>query len=193
LDYHVDLSDPQQPKAALTVRYTHTLQTPNTCRHEAAYGQTYEDLQRRCFWNYWRVYAAPGARLSAVQAPPLPGIYLLNQTDWDGRLDVAAGEGGAQVFGGPLMLPAAGQAEVVLRYQLPAGLLRVEAGALVYHLRLQKQAGLIGLPVRVRVIPPHGYRSEALGATWLDDSGTAVWQSTLEFSQELGLRFTAQK
>ena len=193
LDYQLDLSNPQQPVATLSVRYTHTLQEPVTCRHEAAYGQTYEDLQRRCFWNYWRVYAPPGARLLAVQAPPLPGTYLLNQTDWDGRLDVSTAEGGAQVFGGPLMLPAAGQAEIVLRYQLPAGLLQAESGALVYRLRLQKQAGLLGLPVRVRVIPPQGYRAEALGSTWWQAAGAVQWQATLGRTQELGLRFVLQK
>ena len=189
LTYEVDLSDPTSPQATLTVRYLHTLNQPVACRHEAEYGQVYEDLQRRCFWTYWRVYAAPGAQLTSVMAPPLSGENLLSQVDWDGRLDVASGEGGAQVFGGPLMLPARGQGEIVLRYQLPAGILQGERGGLVYRLRLQKQAGLLSLPVKVRVIPPAGYQAEALAATWLDDSGAALWQANLEVAQEIALRF----
>jgi hypothetical protein len=190
LVYEVDFSDPRQPHATLTVRYLHSLQEPVACRHEAAYGQEYEDLQRRCFWNYWRVYAAPGSQLTSVVAPPLPGQYLLSQQDWDGRLDVLSGEGGAQVFGGPLMLPAAGLGEIVLNYQLPAGILAGEAGGLVYRLRLQKQAGLVELPVQVRVTAPAGYRAEALNAAWFNDAGTAVWQASLQTTQAIALRFT---
>lgn len=190
VEYLVDLRDPQQPQATVTLRYTHTLQEAVACRHESVYGRAYEDMQRRCFWNYWRVYAPPGARLIAAQAPPLPGSALLNGTDWDGRLDVASAEGGAQVFGGPLLLPAAGQAEIVLTYALPAGVLQTGQGDLMYRLRLQKQAGLARLPVRVQVLPPDGYRAESLASVWLADGGTAVWQADVVFPQDLALRFT---
>lgn len=193
LAYAVDLSDPRQPLAQLSARYFHTLSEPVTCRAEAQYGQYYNDLLRRCFWSYWRVYAAPGARLSSVMAPPLPGQYLFGKQDWNGVLDVYAGEGGAQVFGGPIMLAAQGQGDIVLGYQLPAGILQSVDGALIYRLRLQKQAGLLNLPVQVRVTPPAGYRFEALTPGWMDDSGTALWQGTLEAAQEIALRFSPRK
>ncbi len=114
--------------------------TGEPCVHEARYGDTYEDMARRCYFNYVRVLAPAGAHLSSAE-----GFE---------PADVATrpGERGATQFAGSLVLPPGNTARVHLTYDLPAGLIDDDT----YNLRVQKQPGIPAWPVRVLLVDPDG-------------------------------------
>jgi hypothetical protein len=110
------------------------------CVHEARYGDTYEEMARRCYFNYIRVLAPAGAQLRSAE-----GFE-------PAEVSVRPGEHGATQFAGNLVLPPGNTARVRLSYELPIGLLDGD----VYNLRVQKQPGIPAWPVRVLLVDPTG-------------------------------------
>lgn len=110
------------------------------CVHAPRYGDTYEDMIGRCYFNYIRVYVPAGARLVGSE-----GFE-------DGAVSVRPGERGLTQFAGSLVVPAGQNRSVLLRYELPAGLV----GGDNYRLRVQKQPGIPGWPVRVIFVDASG-------------------------------------
>ena len=181
LAYTVDLRDPSAPRAEVVVRYRHTVDTPVACVHQASYGlAVYEDMQTRCYWDYVRVYAAPGASFLGGSLPPTPAEVLLTGQDEPGTWTPALGERGTTEFSGIFVLPTAGEAELRLAYRLPDQVLLHRAdGSRVYSLRLSKQPGTEGTPVEVTVLLPEGAAlREAEGWTALS-ADTLHWQGLL--------------
>jgi hypothetical protein len=115
---------------------------PNSepCVHEPRYGDSYEDMARRCYFNYLRVLAPAGARLVNVEG--------LDPSEVVTR----PGERGLTQFAASLVVPSGATQRVRLSYELPAGL--IQNG--VYHLRVQKQPGIPTWPVRVLLVDPDG-------------------------------------
>jgi hypothetical protein len=127
-------------QADLELVYRHQGEANNDpCEHVARYGDSYEDMVRRCYFNYVRVLAPAGARL--VSAEGLEGDVVTQP-----------GERGATQFSGSLVLPPGRTARVRLTYDLPPGLV----GPRDYHLRVQKQPGTPAWPVKVVLIDPTG-------------------------------------
>lgn len=110
------------------------------CVHAAHYGDTYEDMIRRCYYNYIRVYAPPGAKLVGSA-----GFE-------DDVVAVRPAERGATQFAGSLVVPAGQSRSVQLSYELPAGLIAEDS----YLLRVQKQPGIPAWPVKVVLADPSG-------------------------------------
>jgi hypothetical protein len=125
----------------LELAYRHQGEASNEpCIHESRYGDTYEDMVRRCYFNYIRVLAPAGAQLRSAEG-------------FDpAEVSVRPGERGATQFAGNLVLPPGNTARVRLSYELPAGLL----GDGVYNLRVQKQPGIPVWPVKVLLVDPDG-------------------------------------
>lgn len=135
-DYRVTPAPDGNAQAQLTLTYRHQGQaTGAPCEHVALYGDSYEDMAQRCYFNYLRVYTPAGARLLAAE-----GFE-------PGSVTTFAGERGATVLAGNLVLPAGAERAVSLTYELPPGAL--SSG--VYRLRLQKQPGIPAWPVQVTV------------------------------------------
>ncbi len=125
----------------LELVYRHQGEASNEpCVHEARYGDSYEDMVRRCYFNYIRVLTPAGAQLRSAE-----GFEPADVT-------VRTGERGATQFAGSLVLPPGRNARVQLSYQLPAGLFDGDA----YHLRVQKQPGIPPWPVKVLLVDPDG-------------------------------------
>lgn len=118
--------------ATLTITYTHNgpADAEPVCDRAARYGDSYDALINRCYWNYLRVYAPSGSELLFVDG--------LNHSSSE------PGERRTTVFAGDFVLSPGGQHTVVLRYRLPADL---PIGP--YRLFVRKQAGAGAIPLQV--------------------------------------------
>jgi hypothetical protein len=189
LSYTVDLRQPGAPQAALIMHYRNTITVPVVCQHSSNYGTTvYEGMQARCYWDYVRVVAPPGASLLGGGLPPTPGKFLLNGHDEPGTWTSAPGERGTTEFGGLFVLPTAQEAELRLEYRLPEGVwLEQPDGSRAYSLRLSKQPGTEGTPVTVTVLLPAGAQVRE-AADWTAQSpDRLVWQGRLVTDASLQL------
>jgi hypothetical protein len=122
-------------EATLTVTYTHTapaLPATEPCDRTPRYGDSYDDLIQRCYWDYLRVYVPPGSELLAAD-----GLK---------RAVAGPGEQGTTVLAGDFVLRPAGQHTVTLRYRLPFA-----AGAAPYRLDVRKQAGPPAWPLSIAI------------------------------------------
>ena len=156
LTYHVDLTNPAQPAAILTVTYTNTVTTPRTCVHfgVANHSTQYADYLQDCYWDYWRVLLPAG--VGDVSAPPnaVPASELLSgQADFN-PAQITAGVAGATEVAGLFVLPTGQGHATQLAYPLPASVLVRRSGSAVYRLSVQKQPGTQALPLEVMVVFP---------------------------------------
>ncbi|MCD6289503.1 MAG: DUF4012 domain-containing protein [Anaerolineae bacterium] len=125
--------------AHLTLTYTHSLTASlTTCVHRAVYGHTYEDMVRRCYWDYVRVYVPDGSHL--IEADGLEPQSVREEP----------GEQGTWVIAGHFVMRPGTEHVVRFTYQLPD---RVVSGGR-YELRVQKQPGLVSLPFRLDFTGP---------------------------------------
>jgi hypothetical protein len=119
-------------EATLTLTYTHTAPAgaEPICDRASRYGDSYDALINRCYWDYLRVYAPGGSELLEAEG--------LNQPSTE------QGERGTTVFSGGFSLRPGDQRVVTLRYQLPTDL-----PAAPYRLFVRKQAGTLAPPLTV--------------------------------------------
>lgn len=158
--YTVDLSDGPRPLASLTVTYTnHASIRLNECVLVAAYGVTYDDMMERCYWDYVRVYAPAGS------------VALLDAAS--SALEIAS-EAGKQVFASYTVTAPGASETLRLRYTLPQTVVQRTDGTHRYTLLVQKQGGVVGPALRVRVTLPAGARLVAASPTPAVLSGAAL-------------------
>lgn len=125
--------------AHLVLTYTHPVRVDlDTCELRPGYGRTYDDLTRRCYWNYVRVYVSEGAQLLRTE-----GLDAAS-------LETGPGEQGTQVIAGLFVMPPSTTHVVRLTYRLPSSV--AEGGT--YQLRVQKQPGTPAFPLRFTFIAP---------------------------------------
>ncbi len=140
ITYTVNLAD---LTAVLRIGYAHASQVRlDECVHESRYGDTYQDMMDRCYWDYVRVFVPAGAE-------------LLGREGLDDG-DLAESEAGLVVWDGLLVLKPGETREVAFRYRLP---MSVMAGG-TYRLYVQKQSGTWGTPLRVVVRGADGQARE---------------------------------
>lgn len=160
LDYNIDLSDPSQVRAEMSMRYTHLNQVEVPCEHIATYGDEieYQKMMERCYWDYWRVYIPPGSMVLESDAAFVPGENLLNGQPWEGKLDLSSDLTGLNMIAGLQLVPAKSEQQIRLVYQLPANVVVFKGTKGYYHLDLKKQLGLNSLPVEITIRIPEGYQ-----------------------------------
>ncbi len=193
LAYQVDLSDIAHPTGKATLTYQHTGAGNAPCVQEASYGTgTYQDLQQRCYWDYWRLYSPEGSKLLSSDAQPVPGKELLNPIGWSGQVESLDGEGSTQVFAGVFVLPISKTSQVDVTYSLPASVLRAAGeNNLLYSLSIDVQPGLTGLPFTLVIIPPPSVEISFTDEGWQPGASNSwVWQGVLQKPTELTLTFT---
>ncbi|MDD5368737.1 MAG: DUF4012 domain-containing protein, partial [Anaerolineaceae bacterium] len=198
LTYQVDLRDLAHPLAHLSVQYINPVQQDVACVHQASYGAdpsqySYQNMQQRCYWDYWRAYFPAGTNLVSSQVPPISGQSLLTRQDWSGLVDSSVELPGLQTFGGLVMVPTRQQQVITLDVALPAAVVSTQAdGGLAYHLRLRKQPGLDTLTVNIDVRLPDGARllpGTTPGTQPL--SGVWSWRGNLSQSTSFVVAFSA--
>ncbi len=158
LEYVVDLTDPARPRAVLTVRHRHPVaEGESPCRQEPRYDPTYEQMTRRCYWDYLRVYVPPNSTLLAATPHPVPGEAMMSGRPTSGEVTVESAETGHQVFATFFLLPPGQALETRFEYLLPTDVLRaLGSGEVEYTLTVQKQPGTRGVDLEVRLLLPQG-------------------------------------
>jgi hypothetical protein len=199
LTYQVDLREPARPLAHLSVQYLNPVQKDVACVHQASYGDdpnqyAYQNMQQRCYWDYWRIYTPTGTSLLNSQVPLVPGKSLLTQQDWTGTVESSTELPGLQTFSGLVMVPTHQQQVISLDVGLPAAVVSTQAHQVSeYHLRLRKQPGLDALPVNIEVHLPDGAHLLPCATTATQPySGTWAWQGSLSQSTDFVVRFSTQ-
>ncbi|MEZ4736713.1 MAG: DUF4012 domain-containing protein [Caldilineaceae bacterium] len=123
------------PLATATITYTHPLNLPgHICDLTPRYGDDYNHLVERCFYNYLRLYTPAGSELVS-----LTGV----QPD---SVKATRGEHRTQVFGGYFILPPDETQVVQVQYRLPA-----HWTPETYALVVQRQAGSGPLPLTLTI------------------------------------------
>lgn len=189
--YQVDLSDLNRPFASLRLEYRHSLHEEPACTPGAYYGgRTYLDMQRRCYWNFFRIYVPRAVTPLSGRTIPVAAERLLSQVAEGGELTVEAGERGTLVFSGIFVLPGDQRSTVEVNYGLPANVLTAAPdGGWIYRLRVQKQPGTEAIPLEIRITLPNEHSIEAGGAWGISGPTTAVWSGRLETDLSLELHF----
>ena len=129
-------------EATLTLTYTHTARAgaEPICDHTSRYGDSYDALINRCYWDFVRVYAPAGSELLTADGLNRPAAEQ--------------GEHGTTTFTGSFSLRPGDQQVLTLRYRLPE-----DIPSSPYRLFVRKQAGTLALPLQV----------DAGGCTWGTD------------------------
>jgi hypothetical protein len=138
LDYRVYwLDGPSKPATVqATVTYEHSQPVPGLekCVIESVYGENYDDMTERCYFDFVRLYAPRGSELISIQGVESDSIVS------------RSGETGTQVFGGFFSVPPGRTHQITFTYRLPATIR--QAG---YKLVFQRQSGSGPLPIRWQV------------------------------------------
>lgn len=141
ISYTVTLADDAPPRAELVIDYQHTSPpSDQPCVAEARYGDTYEDMMNRCYFDYLRVFVPAGSTLRTSS-----GLQ-------PGSESVGPAKDGVQSWEGYFVLAPGATHQVRFVYDLPQTI--NQAGN--YTLRMQKQAGAQAWPVKVTVVRPSG-------------------------------------
>ena len=119
-------------EASLTLTYTHTAPAgaEPVCDPAPRYGDSYDEIINRCYWDFVHVYAPGGSELLEADG--------LNQPATE------QGEHGTTVFTGSFSLRPGNQHIVTLRYRLPE-----DIPSSPYRLFVRKQAGTLAPPLAV--------------------------------------------
>lgn len=142
LDYQVTWPDgPGNPALAVArVTYRHPLELPDhRCDLSPRYGDTYDEMTRRCYFDFVRLYAPLGSQLASID-----GIFQSTLLDKPGPQET-------QVFGGFFVLDPGKEHTVTFTYRLPP-----EIQPSSYRLLVQRQAGTQALPFTWDVDGVHG-------------------------------------
>ncbi|MFN8490133.1 MAG: DUF4012 domain-containing protein [Caldilineaceae bacterium] len=137
LSYTVTWStDATQPaQATVAIRYTNPVtQTDPVCAPKAYYGNDYDDMIKRCYFNYVRLYIPAEHQFVGVA-----GVQPDSVTK-------QRGEQNLRVYAGYFMLKPGETKTITFRYQLPA---RLQPNH--YALLIQRQAGSGPLPLTVQI------------------------------------------
>lgn len=193
ISYTVDLREPAQPRATLTLVHRHTGQDPGVpCRHQTRYDLTYEQMMQRCYWDYVRVYVPQGSRPLEATSHPVPASMLLTRQAREGQAQLIPNETGKTVFSSFLVLSPGQRTETRFVYDLPPGILEQDGERTRYRLHIQKQGGTGANEVRVALLLPEGARDIGVCPTpHRRDGDTLLYELQLESDLEIEYRFSA--
>ena len=164
--YDVDLTDLSVPISNLVVFHKNNAQADfgEECeQNPSGLGLDQSTLEfwypiDRCYYNYLRIYVPGGTQL--VNATPhqvtRDDMIMLAQ-DVPARVDLLDEKiENVQGFGTLMVVPMEGSLNTSFQFNLPPKVLipGLIEGEMVYHLKIQKQPGVVSMPVTVRVHLP---------------------------------------
>ncbi len=192
--YEVSLAD-SPPIATLTLAYTHTAPAGYPCKPEVRYDPIYEKMMDRCYWDYIRVYVPRGSKLQDATRMPIPAGSLWHGEGESGEVTVRdAEEGPWTVMAVMSLLPPSASQTRRLTYTLPSEILAWEGEEGIYRLRVQKQPGTTGHPLRVKIRLPAGSELiEARPEPSALEGNAVLFIADLRKDREFFLRFRRQK
>jgi hypothetical protein len=195
LTYQVDFRDMDHPVGTVTLTYQNTGVGNSPCIQLASYGNgTYQEMQERCYWDYWRIYTPIGTGLLSTTAQAVAADELLNGEGWSGQVTSMNGEDNTRVFAGLLVLPIGGSTQFEISYALPPSIFQPSVNQQDgYSLRIDKQPGLEGLPFTLEVIlPPSVHINSSSEAMRPAGSNSWIWEGALTKSTELKIVLSPQ-
>lgn len=179
------------PQVTLTLVYTHTAKGDYPCRPEVRYDPVYEWMMDRCLWNYLRVYIPRGSRLIAAIQIPVPGEAL-----WSGRPEPGeviarpAEEGPFLSLATLLLLPPGAVQTRSFTWELPGDRVAWDGNNGTYTLRIQKQPGTVGHPLRLRIrLPERATLVAADPPPSAVEGSVVIYETRLDRDREFSLRF----
>ena len=195
-EYTVDLMNPENPGGLLRVLQTNHSKLDIPCEpwstsrfilRPALPGEIPDPVYNidECHWGYWRVYTPAGTTLlnSNPQAIPAEATWLGEaipaRTDDLGSEEIA----GAQVFGMMVLTPTRQTTTSEFETRLPAGVLTRENETWTYHLKVQKQPGMLAQPFHLNLKLPDGARIENAALPFIENDG--VWTAMLDLRRDL--------
>jgi hypothetical protein len=185
--YEVDL-DREPSLGRLTIVYTHTAPPGYPCVPEIRYDAIYERMMDRCYWDYLRVFIPWGSRLMEDAPVPVPASALrTGRPDPGSARLLRAEEGPFAVVATLLVIPPGAVQARSFAWTLSPTALRWEGEKGCYTLRVPKQPGTTGHPLRVRVrFPPDWVLEEAEPVPAAVAEGHVEFQTRLD--QDRGFR-----
>jgi hypothetical protein len=166
--YRVDLQEILAPASRLTVR--HTNQAPNQApcdinlrfdfkAYPALEAEFYYPISR-CYIDYLRVYTPAGTKLTASQAHPVPGSWLVTGLDVPAKVDLLDENiRGIQAFGTLLGVPTGQTLTTSFEFALPPSAILKRGNTYLYQLKIQKQPGTLAMPVSIEIVLPAAARN----------------------------------
>ncbi len=188
--YEVDLSR-WPPQATLTLVYTHTAPAGYPCVPEVRYDPVYEQMMDRCLWDYLRVYVPHGSRLMDATRIPVPGEALWSGRPESGEVTVRPAEEGPVLSLETLLLLPPGAVQTrSFTWELPERVVARQGDEGTYRLRVQKQPGTVGHPLRIRIRLPDGASLAAADPfPSAIDGAVLIFETRLDRDREFFLRF----
>jgi hypothetical protein len=167
IDYEVEMTA-DGPVARLCLTYRHGAPAGAAeCSHGAGYADSYEAMTEQCYWNYVRALVPQGSVLRHAEGA-------------QGPVDVTA-ESGKTVLGTMVVVPPGETVNLCLSYALPGDIFDAGEGAYGYRLIVQKQAGIAGALLRVRLDPGDRAMFHSAPRPWMvDDLGVATVEGWLD-------------
>lgn len=124
-----------QGVARLTVTYRHPIAMPRyECLLSPRYGDRYDEMAERCYYDYVRLYAPLGSELLRIDGVEQDSV------------STRRGEKGTQVFGGYFVMKPGTTRTVTFIYRLPQ---HIQQNG--YRLVIQRQSGTSPMPLRWQV------------------------------------------
>ncbi len=96
------------------------------------------------------------------------------------------------MLGGLTVVPQLQVQEIILETSLPASVIKEDSeGGLIYTLRIQKQPGIILLPVELQVTAPSGFSLLDLPDGWAitPDQNKYIWEGEVRKTTDFQLEF----
>ncbi len=184
--YEVRLHLDAPPEGRLTLSYFNASGPQATsCDEQWMYrGATYEEWKNACYWNFFRVYVPSGVQLTSASSLPLPPgsvAEIIGAMHPDEETLQVGVEHNRSVFSGFFTVAAGQQRQISFDYSLPEWIVERQGDRLLYRLVLQRQPGVLGREVTVRMSFPSEYRLEQSSLPPAEEDGTSV-----TFNMDLG-------
>jgi hypothetical protein len=195
ISYTVDLSDPSAPAATATIHYAHGLNDQKPCVQfdDAPADGGYAGWMRRCYYDYLRVLAPHGSRLTDSTTQPVPDAWMDSGVGDDGAVTLADGVAGTGEMSTFQVIPFGQQRDTVLQYRLPAAVLTRDAQGWHYQLHIQKQAGTGALPFAVDLrLPARATLVDAVPLPAARTGGSLHFAGSLSEDQVISITFREQ-
>ena len=198
LSYDVDLTDTSRPRTSLSViEKNDATSVPGPCVEiptevDWTTVQAWYRIQG-CYYDYLRIYVPAGTQLTASTPHPVSRAEMVMlDADVPPRVDLLD-DHIANVTGFGTLLVVRRQGSLVTSFEFapPAAILQVGApsGALIYQLKIEKQAGSVAVPVTVRVRLPQGSQITSANKDFSQDGDYAVFDLDLRTDINLQVEF----
>jgi len=195
VEYEIALSDQANPRVQLTLRYQNTSGPQATgCELQwMSRGRSYEEKKHACYWDYLRVFVPNGTQFLETSTLPLPvgSVAETIGVSFSGEpTHSITTQRGKTIYSGLITVGPNETRTVSLTYDLPSTIIERQGDLLIYRLHLQKQPGVLGRNIKVRVIPPAGYAlTERASTTFDEEGGAATFELNLTQDTTLEINF----